>query len=1414
MSDLDPDIDFKSIRSLNGSKREGFEELCTQLFRGETKGRGTYYRIDGSGGDGGVEAYRVDGSGTKVAVQAKYFPKLEKDQWRQLSKSVLSAQENHPELVEYLVMVPLDRTPAKIRKWDEHVAKWRKQAVALDISPDIEFTWVGLSELSNLLIQKKYRSHLVYWFGVPSFGLDWLKQHNQVAISLLGKRYYADCHVETEAGQHLEPFTRGEIGISRLRGKFEELLNQWTRFSASFRSEHFNRPECSIVHAELRFAVEQIEGFEWSASAYPALSPFASACIGAEERCRQLVRALWANKEKDQKRDGGKRKIGLPGIDPKVDSIDSIISGLEDLEQTLSALHSEVRACRLAGEKAAILIGSAGSGKSHLVADLVSSIVRRGQPGLLVLGECFLSADEPWTSILRMLHWDHSADDLLAALDQLAQLVGRPAIFCIDALNESEHRNLWMGHIVQFAARFDKYRHVRLLVSCRTDFIEITLPDSIRRGGPSEWPVVEHVGFGGGVIDAIQRYFSAFEVESTSFPPVLEEFKNPLFLRVFCEAFEGERIRLGALSFERVMQARVEKLCAQIRREIDCDPEDTRSALKSVAKLLASNGGQPLPRAQVRSVVLRFSPVKGATMSLYRRLVSNGILVETARIGEEGADEPSVFVRFPFERFSDYFIAKEILSNVDSAAEIRALFCEGQSLAFLSNAIEYAENRGVASVLAIILPETLGLELPDLIQDSISRHNVLEDFLESLSWRSVDSFGERADALVSEAGEAGIDLIRTLIRVSTIPKHRYNSEFLGKQLLGFNLPDREHAWTIPIASMSVWEIGGTLDSFVDWCFRVPTRLIPDEQALLASRLLLWFCTSNHRGLRKRATLSAIRLLVSRPQLVEVLVRELGDVDDPYLVERLFAVAAGVSMREPKGASLGALGDLVWRKVFSTKEVTPNILIRDYARTVLEACRAKGSLPAGIEVESFRPPYDSTWPLIQSEEDAKRFEDDGSWNQILQSVRTEAMAMYGDFGRYVMEAKTRYFTDKRIIEGPVDSKDRSCFPGMMARCWVLQRVEELGWSGERFGDWEDRLPHRGRQSYDVEEVKLERISKKYQWIALRELQGFLSDHFWRSRSYDGDDCKFEGAWQVSGREFDPSQRLVDLEGTNSQTKDLSRWKDEYPDPFGSIGIHNGRENWLVSTPPEFSPLLFPYLNVPEEEHEWLTIAGHYDWVERKPGRFVGEPNGQLKMWANLRSFIVAKDKKEEFIKRVQSLHFYGNGCAFPSAQDGWIGEYPWGGAFGELREHEWSDALIADVGIPYHITVCEWSGGSTLIPSPKICELLRLAWAGDAGKFRTDADHHVAGNVGQGSPGWTNPCVIRRDLLLAALNKASFDIVWCVVAEKSCWCSETAMHVFAKELECSAVYWLDGDIVAGGITKSLVQDFTENEPARG
>ena len=108
MSDLDPDIDFKSIRSLNGSKREGFEELCTQLFRGETKGRGTYYRIDGSGGDGGVEAYRVDGSGTKVAVQAKYFPKLEKDQWRQLSKSVLSAQENHPELVEYLVMVPLD----------------------------------------------------------------------------------------------------------------------------------------------------------------------------------------------------------------------------------------------------------------------------------------------------------------------------------------------------------------------------------------------------------------------------------------------------------------------------------------------------------------------------------------------------------------------------------------------------------------------------------------------------------------------------------------------------------------------------------------------------------------------------------------------------------------------------------------------------------------------------------------------------------------------------------------------------------------------------------------------------------------------------------------------------------------------------------------------------------------------------------------------------------------------------------------------------------------------------------------------------------------------------------------------------------------------------------------------------------
>ena len=51
-------IDFSRISSFQSGQRDSFEELVCQLARRENFPQGSIYkRVDGAGGDGGVEAY-------------------------------------------------------------------------------------------------------------------------------------------------------------------------------------------------------------------------------------------------------------------------------------------------------------------------------------------------------------------------------------------------------------------------------------------------------------------------------------------------------------------------------------------------------------------------------------------------------------------------------------------------------------------------------------------------------------------------------------------------------------------------------------------------------------------------------------------------------------------------------------------------------------------------------------------------------------------------------------------------------------------------------------------------------------------------------------------------------------------------------------------------------------------------------------------------------------------------------------------------------------------------------------------------------------------------------------------------------------------------------------------------------------
>jgi len=103
------DIDFKQIVTRLGSKQAAFEELCCQLAARSIPEGANYVRLDGAGGDGGVECFADMPGGSRVGWQAKYVFDIDRF-LRQSGKSLTTALQVHGALTRYVLCCPFDLT--------------------------------------------------------------------------------------------------------------------------------------------------------------------------------------------------------------------------------------------------------------------------------------------------------------------------------------------------------------------------------------------------------------------------------------------------------------------------------------------------------------------------------------------------------------------------------------------------------------------------------------------------------------------------------------------------------------------------------------------------------------------------------------------------------------------------------------------------------------------------------------------------------------------------------------------------------------------------------------------------------------------------------------------------------------------------------------------------------------------------------------------------------------------------------------------------------------------------------------------------------------------------------------------------------------------------------------------------------
>ena len=694
-----------------------------------------------------------------------------------------------------------------------------------------------------------------------------------------------------------------------------------------------------------------------------------------------------------------------------------------------------------------------------------------------------------------------SAEEFVGALECAAQAADARALVVVDALNEGKGAALWSTHLSAFLARFARSDWVGVVLSIRSSY-EGIIPSTVRENAV----VTTHSGFGTQRHEAMRTFFEHYGLKVPANPLLAPEFGNPLFLKTLClglrdqDAGQSHQTIQGITA---IFDLYVSSVDARLTGMLGV-PEWSGLAKRALHKLARAFPGPAerwLAVEAAEPLVNALLPGRTYENSLYRALLAEGVLVQDmTRAGRGKAEREAVFIAY--DRLADHLVTEALLEDHFDAAVPASAFEPGGGLEEV--AVGGYETQGILEALCVQLAERTGREVADLVPGLMKLEGFDAAFRQSLVWRDASSISARTRQVVRARLDPGrgdfYAMLGTLLTVATVEEHLLNARFLDARLREDDMATRDGWWSVYLSGGI--STGGATGSLLDWAMRLdPTVTLTDGLVGLAARMLAWMLTTSNRPVRDAATRGLVNLLTGRLDSAAELVDGFAEVDDPYAAERVYAVAYGVAMRRQDPVGVGKLAERVYSRVFREGCPPANILLRDYARGVVERAL---HLVSSIEVDlrRVRPPYQSMPPMFPGAEDVahllpspdhnphRREGEDWARSHIGHSVLEGALhaaigKSWGCSGEWLSLG-----LEEEAWAGAGEEADRPALDRAGIERYVLRRVFDLGWTPELFGSLDRR--------HGVDGIGMspgtESIGRKYQWIAYREVLALVADHF--------------------------------------------------------------------------------------------------------------------------------------------------------------------------------------------------------------------------------------------------------------------------------------------------------------------------------
>lgn len=1196
-----------------------FEDLSRQLFTYEFLSRNHMFKyVHSNPNNPGIESEPIldEVNNRYIGYQAKFFDN-DRNMYNQIKESAKKAVEHYQgklDLIYLFCNKPLTTTCNSYKDIEKLL-----NAAGIKLQP--------ITDTTILDLVRKYPMLGKYYFDEHSISHEWFVNKADVIVDILGERFNADFNVDTEASRNLAIFLHDQNAIddynNRKRNLIEEIASlRWELGGDDLYKYARKLSEFIATIPDIKFdCIHDVEN--WQNMIDKEFE---------DDITEIATKILDAQNEYEKIKDSDPNKVSLlKRYLKRLDKLKGLFCQLELSETEHSLLNNKIL----------IVEGKAGIGKTQLFTNEAISLLDANENALLILGSDCLSDINIFEQLKNNLRLKFDFEDLIDILEVIGEANGKIVPILIDALNESWKPQLWKSVLSILHRKVSNKNFVRLAVSFRSEYQNSILPDRFL-----EWDNVvkiEHRGFRNNAFEAARKFLSYYGIPFTPLHMFSANIDNPLFLTLYCRTYRGDEVELPVL-YERLLEKANEKLHKNLAKAIEAAGYDqsydiVSPIVKAISELTLRTGKRRFEKSEIENMNIWNSWGLRAR-AVITQLIRENILGDYVSNGKN-------YVYFLYDQMNDYFSAKAILSMFQTEEGIRTYIYENV-LGIVDGEFRNRENQDLFAHICALYAEEFGEECIDIIQDindKLDKKYLFRIYIESFEWRNKINLSILE--LLKLCDEYSVEpsvLWNAFINNSVKQGHLLNADALHDVLKRCSLSGRDYLWTRFING-SKFDDARIIQLIEIYNKGEGLNVSNKEQIRLLLILFSWVLTSSNRWLRDTTSKAMIEILKEHFEYTEYLLKLFSDVNDPYVIQRLYGIVFGACVKRnyENKEIFKSLVCFVFNDIFNKDIIYPDILLRDYARLIIE--RYLMEYPGELqdyEFKKIKPHYKSI-PIPDI--DDQKYQDKDFRNglcYIQRSMQFEGIGMYGDFGRYVFQSALQNF----------EIDDYKIFNYAM-----YYIINELGYQGDLFDDYDKFVSHFSYDRFCVR--KTERIGKKYQWIAMYNILARVSDYYPMKNLFSIEDeiISYDGPWKPYVKDFDPTLNVHNLlcddapyfsqinEHINNSIKENNCAKDNFE--FDEDVWINSNSNFFIHQKEDL-------LLTDDEGKQWVVLSKYAD-TRRNDLAY-----DKLLIWNWLYGYFVTDEQLDKLKEHAdKKLNLLNNDITrIPETYTLYNREYPW------------------------------------------------------------------------------------------------------------------------------------------------------------